>query len=140
MFSIRCYNLVSKIFVVYHFPRYVFYFIFIFMKLLHRISLKWGILTWPNYYDRMNMTESWQWQALTIDHDKNWNRQTLRQVSQPVRAGAGGPIQADRTSIFLGGKVNVCHCRIFRSCSNSKFGNIYLVMWISLFEILGYFH
>ena len=87
-------------------------------------------LLWQNEYD----------QTLTIDHDKNWNRQTLRQVSQPVRAGAGGPIQADRTSIFLGGKVNVCHCRIFRSCSNSKFGNIYLVMWISLFEILGYFH
>ena len=37
-----------------------------------------------------------------------------------LRAGAGGLVQADRTSIFFGGKVNVCCCQIFRSCSIVK--------------------
>ena len=32
------------------------------------------------------------------------------QVSQPVRAEAGGPVQADRMSIFFWGKVNVGQC------------------------------
>ena len=35
------------------------------------------------------------------------------QVSQPVGAEAGGPVQADHTSIFWGGKVNVCRCNKF---------------------------
>ena len=32
------------------------------------------ILTWPNQDDRMNMTKLQQWQTLTIEHDRNWNR------------------------------------------------------------------
>ena len=31
----------------------------------------------------MNMTESWQQQTLTIEHDPNWNRQTLTNVWGP---------------------------------------------------------
>ena len=35
------------------------------------------ILKLPNQDDRMNMTESRQWWTLRIEHDQNWNRQTL---------------------------------------------------------------
>ena len=107
----------------------------------------------------------------TIKHERNWNRQScftsgvlltsvpdvffscrgakLGWAGVPASAslqGPGGPVQADRTSIFLGGKINVCQCHIFRSCSivevhrsehflvmfQPKFGHIYLVMWTSL--------
>ena len=34
---------------------------------------------------------------------------------------AGGPVQADRTNIFFGGKVNVGRCQEFRSNSKNKF-------------------
>ena len=40
-------------------------------------------------------------------------------MSQPARAG--GSVQAYRTSIFFGVKVNVCHCHIFWSCSIVQF-------------------
>ena len=41
-------------------------------------------------------------------------------ASASLRAGAGGPVQADRTSIFFWGKVNVCGCGEFWSCSIVK--------------------
>ena len=36
------------------------------------------------------------------------------------RSEAGGPVQANRTSIFFGGKVNVCRCHEFRSKSKNN--------------------
>ena len=36
-------------------------------------------------------------------------------ASVSLRAGVGGLVQADRVSIFFGGKVNVCRCHEFRS-------------------------
>ena len=64
------------------------------------------------------------------------------QVSQLVQAGAGGPVQADRISIFFGVKLMFVvviffgHVQLlrfvvvknFRPCSNPNFGHIYLVM------------
>ena len=41
-------------------------------------------------------------------------------ASASLRYGAGGPVQADYTSIFLGGKVNVCRCHEFWSNSKNK--------------------
>ena len=48
-------------------------------------------------------------------------------ASVSLQAGAGGLVQADRTSIFFGGKVNVCHCHVnvcqcheYRSSSKDK--------------------
>ena len=40
------------------------------------IKNDWGLLTWPNQDDQMNMTESWQRQTLTIEFDQNWQRRT----------------------------------------------------------------
>ena len=37
----------------------------------------WGLLGWPNQDDRMNMTKPWLQRTLIIEHDQNWNRQTL---------------------------------------------------------------
>ena len=45
------------------------------------------------------------------------------QVSQPVQAcepRLGGPVQADRTSIFFWSQVNVHQCHEFRSYSKNK--------------------
>ena len=36
-----------------------------------------GLFTWPNQDDRMNLTESWQPQTLSIEHDQNWNQQPI---------------------------------------------------------------
>ena len=36
-----------------------------------------GLFTWPNQDDQMNVTEPWQWRALIIEHDRNWNKKTL---------------------------------------------------------------
>ena len=36
-------------------------------------------------------------------------------ASVSLRAGAGGPVQADRTSIFFWRQVNVRRCREFQS-------------------------
>ena len=42
------------------------------------------------------------------------------QVSQPVRAGAGGPVQADRASLFFWCQVNVRRWREIWSSSKIK--------------------
>ena len=36
----------------------------------------------------------------------------LDKTSASLRARAGGPVQADRNSIFLGGKFNFCLCHV----------------------------
>ena len=41
------------------------------------LFLQQGILTWLNQDDRMNRTQPWLQQTLTIEHDRSWNRQTL---------------------------------------------------------------
>ena len=47
----------------------------LFLFLLFNFS--WGLLTWPNEDDWINLTESWQQRALIIKLDQNWNRQTF---------------------------------------------------------------
>ena len=41
-------------------------------------------------------------------------------ASASLQAGPGGPVQANRISIFLEGKVNVCWCHEFWSSSKNK--------------------
>ena len=41
--------------------------------LLFSLRVKRVILTWPNQDDRMNTTESWQWQTLFIKNDQTSN-------------------------------------------------------------------
>ena len=55
-------------------------------------------------------------------------------ASVNLRARAGGPVQADRTRIFLGGKVNDCRYLIFGSCSIVKVCHCenFLVMFLTL--------
>ena len=91
-----------------------------------------------NEYDRIMTTMSfnnWTWPKLKPTNLKITSgvllawcffscRRAMRgwagvPASMSLRAGAGGPVQADRTSIFFGVKVNVCHC-IFWSCSIVK--------------------
>ena len=117
------------------------------------------------------MTGSQQLWTSTIKHGQNLNQLTLTlhprsswppylmffsckgakqgwagvPASASLRAVAGGPVQADCTSIFFGVKlmffvivffgscsiVKVRHCEKTWSCSKPNFGHIYLVMWNS---------
>ena len=108
-----------------------------------------GIFTWPIQDDRMNMTEPWQRQTLTIEHDQIkigkpyetnkpklylWSPTNLRVLScalllvfsglksQPVWAcepGLGTCLSQPHQHIF-GGKVNVCRRHEFWSSSFIK--------------------
>ena len=76
-------------------------------------------------------------------------------ASASLQAKAGGPVQADHSSLFFGDKVNVCRCHVnvcwyheFRSSSKNKvrhcenllvkfkpiFGHLDLVQWTSLLK------
>ena len=118
---------------------------------------------WPKEYDRtMTRTNlnNWTWPNLkptNLTKLTNLNLTSrvllisvpdvffLVEVQSDAASKAGWPFQADRTNIFFGGKVNVCRCREFRSCSNikvcrckyflakiwPKFGHLNSVMWTS---------
>ena len=65
------------------------YFVFIFENVSDTViserikSLKWGLFTWPNQDDWMNMAKPWQQQTVIIEQDQKWSWQTLwnRQTS-----------------------------------------------------------
>ena len=80
----------------------------------------------------MNLTESWQQRTLIIRADNDSVKGIFRQYEMltkksglelnaekteilSMRAGAGGPVQADRTSIFFCHQGNVLQCRKFLS-------------------------
>ena len=104
---------------------------------------------WLNEFDQ-TMTKTnlnnWTWPKLkptnlnlmsgvSVPNVFSWRGAKWGQKGVPssasVRAGAGGPIQADCTSIFLEGKVNVCRCHEFLSCSMVKVhhSEIFLVIF-----------
>ena len=55
---------------------------------------------------------------------------TLLPKKKSFQAGAGGPVQADRTSIYFWRQVNVRRCREIWSSSKSK------VRWCENFSVI----
>ena len=75
--------------------------------------------------DQIKMTKPRQWRTLIIEHDRNWNGQTLwNQQTLTLCLGS--------SSIFFGGKVNVCRCQEFWS---KKKGFIILKFFLGQFLI-----
>ena len=125
-----------------------------------KLNKLWGLLTSPNKDDRIEYDQTmtttnlnnWTWQKLKPANllkltNLNYTSGVLLiyvpdvfflvegqreawQVSQPVRAGAGGSIQADRTSIFFWRQVNIRRCLEIWSSSKSK------VCWCKNFSVI----